>query len=170
MGFNIQDYNLVSNREANGDWSNAVGFGCELIPFKKRREECEKARDSRKSTDSNVGADSALSKGAFCVKGTPIYSPGFYLLTNTNKRTQNRMICKARKEAKMKDDVVPANATKDNPATDSQAPVGDVVNPNAGASSGTPNTTGSNVGLYVGVGIGVLAILVTTVILIRRKK
>ncbi len=165
MGFNIEEYEMYDN----DNYSNALGFGCELIINKKRKAECEKARDARKGGNAeNVTADTALSKGAFCVKGTPIYSPGFYLLTPSSKRTQNRLICKARKEAKMKDDVAPSDAVKDNPATDAEAPADTVVG--GSVAGGTPDTTKSNTGLYIGIGAGVLLLGIVTVVLLTRKR
>ena len=164
MGFNIQQYEMYDK----DSYSNAGGCAV-LHPFNKgKRDACEQARADKKS-GKNVSADTALSKGAVCVKGTPVYVPHLYLLTSRNQRTENRMICRMRKEAKMKDDVVPANAVKDNPATDSQAPSTDMTNPNAAPSSGTPDATKSNTMMYVGIGAGILVLGIVTIILIKRK-
>jgi uncharacterized membrane protein len=65
------------------------------------------------------------------------------------------MICKARKEAKIKDDVPPIDAVRDNPASDAQAPT---------------DATKSNTAMYIGIGIGVLAIGIVTIILIKKNK
>jgi hypothetical protein len=152
MGFNIEQYEMGGE-----NYSNASGCGV-LHPFNKgKREACEQAKKGGDSA--NTSADSALSKGAACIKGVPVYTPAFYLLTSRNQRTQNRTICKARKEAKMKDDVPPADAVKDNPATDVQAPA-----------SGTPDATSSNTGMYVGIGVGILAIGIVAIVLIKRRK
>lgn len=155
MGFNIQEYELASK----DNYSNAAGYFCEFIINKDKKTACESARDVRKSgSTENITSDTALGKGVACIKGLPVYSPPVYLLTNKDKRTQNRMICKARKEAKMKDDVPPADAVKDNLATDMQAPMG-----------GTPDAQKSNTAMYIGIGVGVLAIGIVAIILIRRK-
>ena len=155
MGFNIQQYEVASAyNNASGD---AKGYLCELIINKSKKAECEKARDARKSSSTqNISADTALSKGAVCVKGLPVYHPYAYAVTNTNQRTKNRMICKARKEAKMKDDVVPNDAVKDNPLTDVQA-------------SSSAGSTSSNTGMYIGIGVGILAIGIVAIVLIKRR-
>jgi LPXTG-motif cell wall-anchored protein len=153
MGFNIQQYDMYDN----DSYSNAGGCGI-LHPFNKgKREACEQARNEKKGSG-NTSADTALSKGAVCVKGLPIYTPALYLVTSKDKRTQNRMICKARKEAKVKDDVVPADAVKDNPLTDAQAP------------TGTDTGSASSTGMYVGIGVGILAIGIVAIVLIKRRK
>lgn len=139
------------------NYSNAAGYLCELVFNKNKKAECEKARDARKSTTpENVSADTALSKGTVCVKGVPIYQPYVYAVTGRNQRTQNRLICKARKEAKMKDGVPTADAVKDNPLSDAQAPL-----------SSTPE--GSKTGMYIGIGVGVLAIGIVAIILIKKR-
>jgi hypothetical protein len=157
MGFNIQEYELAKRDGVdNNNWSNAAGYFCELIINKDKKTACESARNERKSSDvKNVSSDTALSKGVACVKGLPIYSPPIYLITSRNQRTQNRMICKARKEAKIKDDVPPIDAVRDNPASDAQAPT---------------DATKSNTAMYIGIGIGVLAIGIVTIILIKKNK
>lgn len=149
MGFNIQQYKMYDN----DSYSNASGCGI-LHPFNKgKREACELAKKG--GGVASTTADTALSKGAVCVKGLPVYNPTFYLLTSRNQRTQNRMICKARKEAKIKDDVPPIDAVRDNPASDAQAPT---------------DATKSNTAMYIGIGIGVLAIGIVTIILIKKNK
>ena len=156
MGFNIQEYELASK----DNYSNASGYFCEFIINKDKKTACESARDARKSgSTENISSDTALSKGVVCVKGLPVYHPYAYAITGQAKRTQNRMICKARKEAKMKDDVPPADAVRDNPASDAQAPMG-----------GTPDAPKSNTAMYIGIGVGVLAIGIVAIILIKRKK
>jgi hypothetical protein len=153
MGFNIEQYEMYDN----DNYSNAGGCGV-LHPFNKgKREACEQARNEKKG-GGNTSADTALSKGAVCVKGVPVYVPQLYLLTGQAKRTQNRTICKARKEAKIKDDVPPSDAVKDNPATDAQAP-----------SSTTPEST-SKTAMYIGIGVGILLLATITTIIIARRK
>ena len=44
MGFNIQEYKLASK----DNYSNAMGYGCELIVRKDKKAACESARDIRK--------------------------------------------------------------------------------------------------------------------------
>jgi hypothetical protein len=157
MGYNIEQYEMGDSY--SNDYSNAGGCGI-LHPFNKgKREACEQAKKGGDSA--NTSADTALSKGAVCVKGVPVYVPHLYLLTGQAKRTQNRTICKARKEAKMKDDVAPSDAVKDNPLTDAQAPA-------SGATDAT-GATSSNTGMYIGIGVGILAIGIVTIILIKRK-
>lgn len=149
MGFNIEQYEMGGE-----NYSNASGCGLKHPFNKTKRAECEKKSGETKDTS----ADTALSKGTFCVKGAPVYNPAFYLLTNKNQRTENRMICKARKEAKIKDDVVPSNAVQDNPLSNSQAPTG--------ADTGSTSSTG----MYVGIGVGILAIGIVAIVLIKRRK
>jgi hypothetical protein len=169
MGFNIEQYEMYDN----DSYSNAGGCGV-LHPFnKKKREACEQAK---KVSNLATNADTALSKGAVCVKGVPVYVPHLYLLTSKAKRTQNRTICRMRKEDKMKDDVAPAGAVNDNPATDAQAPATDAqapstdtTNRNAALSSGVTTPEKSNTGMYIGIGAGVLAIAIVSIILIKRK-
>jgi hypothetical protein len=155
MGYSIEQYGM--DDAYSNDYSNAGGCGI-LHPFNKgKREACEQAKGFGSA---NTSADTALSKGAVCVKGLPVYIPGSYLLTNKAKRTQNRMICKARKEAKIKDDVVPTDAIKDNPLTDAQAPLTD----------GSIGASSSKTGMYIGIGVGVLAIGIVAIVLIKRRK
>lgn len=154
MGFNIQQYKMYDN----DSYSNAGGCGI-LHPFNKtKRAECEQAKKG--GSAASTTADTALSKGAVCVKGVPIYTPAFYLLTSRNQRTQNRTICKARKEAKIKDDVVPSDAVQDNPSTDYKAPL--LESPLTDSSS--------NTGMYIGIGVGILAIGIVAIVLIKRRK
>jgi hypothetical protein len=161
MGFNIEEYEIGSDNY-NNSYSNASGYLCELIINKNKKAECEKVRDARKAGGTkDASADAALSKGAVCVKGLPVYHPYAYAITGQAKRTQNRMICKARKEAKVKDDVVPADAVKDNPLADAQAPTG--TGTDAGSAS-------SSTGMYVGIGVGILAIGIVAIVLIKRRK
>jgi hypothetical protein len=155
MGFNIQQYKMYDN----DSYSNASGCGI-LHPFNKgKREACELAKKG--GGVASTTADTALSKGAVCVKGLPVYNPTFYLLTSRNQRTQNRTICKARKEAKIKDDVVPSNAVQDSPSTDYKAPLLD---------SPLTSPEKSNTAMYIGIGVGILAIGIVAIVLIKRNK
>ena len=149
MGFNIEQYEMGGE-----NYSNASGCGLKHPFNKTKRAECEKNAVSTEK----ITSDTALSKGVACIKGLPVYSPPVYLLTSKDKRTENRMICKARKEAKIKDDVVPSNAVQDNPLSNSQAPTG--------ADTGSTSSTG----MYVGIGVGILAIGIVAIVLIKRRK
>jgi hypothetical protein len=157
MGFNVEQYEMYDN----DGYSNAGGCGI-LHPFNKgKREACEQAK---KGSNAATSADTALSKGAVCVKGTPIYTPAFYLLTSKDKRTQNRQICQARKEAKIKDDVPPIDAVRDNPINDAQAPMDSTLSGSSSDKSSTSNTM-----MYVGIGAGILLLGIVAIILIKRK-
>jgi hypothetical protein len=105
MGFNIEQYEL-----AKDNYSNAIGFGCELIMRKDKRAACEAARDIRKG---NVSAPTVED------------------------------------EAPKKPISTPASI---------DAPMG-----------GTPEAPKSNTAMYIGIGVGVLAIGIVAIILIRRK-
>jgi hypothetical protein len=169
MGFNIEQYEMYDNdsySNGSGKWKAKFGIGDGKV-FGKVVNKSKNAQFEAKKVGnaSTTNADTALSKGAVCVKGVPIYTPALYLLTSKDKRTQNRTICRMRKDAKMKDDVAPAGAVNDNPATDAQAP----ANTNVAMSSGVPDATKSKTGMYVGIGIGVLAIAIVTIVLIKRK-
>ncbi len=108
MGFNIQEYKL-----AKDNYSNAIGYGCELIVRKDKKAACESARDIRKG---NVTAP--------FTEDEPI---------NTPKKT------------------TPANTNT------------------SGDTSGTPDAPKSNTAMYIGIGVGVLAIGIVAIILIRRR-
>ena len=106
MGFNIQEYELASK----DNYSNAIGFGCELIIRKDKRAACEAARDIRKG---NVVAPDVEDEAPKKSISTP---------------------------------------------TSIDAPMG-----------GTPEAPKSNTAMYIGIGVGVLAIGIVAIILIRRN-
>jgi hypothetical protein len=106
MGYNIEQYEL-SNKD---NYSNAVGFGCELILRKDKKARCEEARDIRKG---NVTPPT--------VEDEPVNIPK-------------------------------------KPATN-----------NADDKSETTDTTKSNTGMYIGIGVGILAIGIVAIVLIKKK-
>jgi hypothetical protein len=109
MGFNIQEYELAKK----DNYSNAIGFGCELIMRKDKKAACEAARDVRKG---NVSVPT--------VEDEPISTSKKPALSNTNT---------------------------------------------SGDTSETTDTQKSNTAMYIGIGVGVLAIGIVAIILIRRK-
>jgi len=160
------------------DYSNAGGCGFKH-PFNKgRRNECNRLFAEKKASNKETSAGTALSKGAFCVKGTPIYHPAAYVVTSRAKRTQNRAICKNRKLEKIADDTPPVEAVKDKPSEDFKAPIQDsTASLGEQASLGGQSSIGrnadgtkSNTNLYIGIGIGVVLLSVVGVVLYVKSK
>jgi len=166
------------------DYSNAGG--CALKhPFNKgRRDACNKSHAENKASNKGTSTGTALSKGAFCVKGRPIYHPAAYLVTSRAKRTQNRAICRNRKLEKIADDTPPVEVVKDKPSEDFKAPTQDSTDslgeqvsigvnaPIGGKSSLGVNADGtkSKTNLYIGIGIGVVLLSVVGVVLYVKSK
>jgi len=160
------------------DYSNAGGCAIKH-PFNKgRRNECNRLFAEKKASNRGTSAGTALSKGAFCVKGTPIYLPQAYIFTSRVKRTQNRAICKNRKLEKLADDNPPAEVVKDKPSEDFKAPIQDSTASLGEQASigeqaslgGQADGTKSNTNLYIGIGIGVVLLSVVGVVLYVKFK
>jgi len=145
---------------------------------KDKRAKCNEAAKAQKEAKKTekIGAvtiDSPLSKGCLCLRGTPVYLPPVYAITSKTNRERNRIICRIRKEARVKDDIVPADAVKDNAVDDSKAPqVDSLGNDNSktrGLEGKTAESGKSKTGLYIGIGVGAL-IIGGVILFLKRKK
>lgn len=126
---------------------------------------------------SNVSGNDALrGAGTVCVKGNPVYGipltyAGFQMTKKGREKiSENRQICQARYSEKQGSktnvsesmDVVPTaiDAPKPNP----------IIASNTSISSVSEVSPKSKTGLYIGIGVGVLAVAIVTVVLLTRKK
>lgn len=125
------------------------------------------------------GNDALRGAGTICVKGNPVYGipltyAGFQMTKKGREKiSENRQICQARYSEKQGVTQTASPVAIDAPKTDVSTSVpSNVSTPSRdeAPSSSTPDTTKSNIGLYIGIGVGVLAIGIVTVILLTRKK
>lgn len=123
---------------------------------------------------SNVSGNDALrGPGTICVKGNPVYGipltyAGFQMTKNgRSKISENRQICQARFATKQGTIETTPSVTIDAPKTDIST---SVDTSKTAVSNGTPDVAKSKTGLYIGIGISVLAIGIITVVLLIRKK
>jgi hypothetical protein len=136
MGFNIEQYEMYDN----DSYSNAMGYGCELIIRKDKRKACEEARDARKG---NVVASEE--------------TPDEQQLDEQPANKFGAGISKL-KQLALKQKAKNALISNPNVASSNAAPL---------SSSTTPEK--SKTGMYIGIGVGVLAIGVIAFFLIKRK-
>jgi hypothetical protein len=199
MGFNVEEYEMYDN----DTYSNALGFGCELIIKKDKKRECEAARDARISEGKLIGKIQNVTQN---VKTTLKIGDGKILgkVISKDKNAQYNAKAQAIASAKAQADAdykaqlnqiqadaiaqqqaldvvqeaelkaqLKADADATKMAIDEQAKIGDFKaeqKPLSGSfSSGTTDTTKSNTGMYIGIGIGVLAIGIVAIVLIKKK-
>jgi len=158
--------NAEGSYDDDDEYSNGAGRD-------RRKAKRQARRDSKKGSVSALTIDSPLSKGCLCLRGTPVYLPPVYAITSKANRERNRIICRIRKEARVKDDIVPADAVKDNAVDDSKAPqVDSLGNDNSktrGLEGKTAESGKSKTGLYIGIGVGAL-IIGGVILFLKRKK
>jgi len=124
---------------------------------------------------SNVSGNDALrGAGTICVKGNPIYLPPIYAGLQITKKgrekiSENRQICQARYATKSGGSSVDTTSTT---TPDTASNLAQSVTAPAGTSptATSPTATSSNTGLYIGIGIGILAIGIVAIVLIKRRK
>jgi hypothetical protein len=119
------------------------------------------------------GNDALRGAGTICVKGSPIYGipltyAGFQLTKKGRaKISENRQICQARYATKKGTAETSIPASEDVVSTSTS----DIAEtPKNAVSSGTIDAKKSNTGLYIGIGAGVFAIAIVTIVLLTRKK
>ena len=129
---------------------------------------------------SNISGNDALrGAGTICVKGNPVYGipltyAGFQMTKKGREKiSENRQICQARYFGKQDASQTSSSVAIDAPKTDvstssqSNAPT---QSRDIAPLSATSDVAKSNKGLYIGIGVGVLAIGIATIILLTRKK
>ena len=117
---------------------------------------------------SNVSGNDALrGAGTICVKGNPIYLPPIYAGLQITKKgrekiSENRQICQARYASKQ--------GSGESVSTDVSTASVTAPSSTVALTSGTPDTTKSNTGMYIGIGVGVLVVGILAIVLIKKSR
>lgn len=117
---------------------------------------------------SNVSGNDALrGAGTICVKGNPIYLPPIYAGLQITKKgrekiSENRQICQARYASKQ--------GSAESVSTDVSTASVTAPSSTVALTSGTTDTTKSNTGMYIGIGVGVLVVGILAIVLIKKSR